>query len=95
MAPIQYEASDMPVARRAEITYVNWSRHTMCLLPENWPNSAGKIDQGSDIVRLKVGSEVFKIADFDTGYCPQGCAVQVGRGESACPFFSYDDFDLP
>jgi hypothetical protein len=95
MVPIQYEASDMPVIRRIEITYINKSRHTICLLPEQWPNSGGKINQGADVVSLRVGSEVFRIVDFNTGYCPQGCTVQVDRAESARSFFSYDDFDLP
>ena len=67
----------------------------MCLLPEHWPNHAGKIDQASDRVALVVGQERFPIVDFNTGYCPHGCATPVAPGEQVSSAISYSDFGLP
>jgi hypothetical protein len=95
LVPIQFRYLDHPGERRVELTYSNSSRNTMCLLPENWPNSAGKIDQASDRVFLVVGQERFPIRDFNTGYCPKGCATRVAPGGQLSASIAYADFGLP
>lgn len=95
LVPIEYELVDNPERSRIELTYRNESDTTMCLLPEHWPNAAGKINQASGYVYLIVGREQFPIENFNTGYCPQGCARHVAPGERVTAFFRYSDFDLP
>lgn len=95
LATVKYEYVDVPAERRIEVTYRNLTGVAMCLLPEHWPNQAGKINQASDIVFLVVGRERFPIDDFNTGYCPQGCATRVAPGEKISSSIHYADFGLP
>lgn len=95
LIPIKYELVDNPKKSRLELSYQNGSDTTMCLLPEHWPNAAGKINQASGSVYLIIGGEQFPIEDFNTGYCPQGCATHVAPGERVTAFIPYSDFDLP
>lgn len=92
---IDYQFLDNPVERRIDLTYRNESDSTMCLLPEDWPNLGGKINQASDRVYLVVGQERFPIEDFNTGYCPQGCAFRVAPGKKISASIPYSDFRLP
>jgi hypothetical protein len=95
LTPIKYEYADVPAERRIEVSYRNITEVTMCLLPEHWPNQAGKINQASDSVFLVVGQERFPIEKFNTGYCPQGCATRVAPGDRVCSSIPYEDFGLP
>jgi hypothetical protein len=95
LTPIHYQFLDNPAERRVELIYQNTSRDSMCLLPEHWPNLAGKINQASDRVQLVVNHQRFPVEAFNTGYCPQGCALRVAPGEKAAAFISYQDFKLP
>jgi hypothetical protein len=95
LVPIAYQFRDNPIERRVELTYQNRSRDSMCLLPENWPNLAGKINQASDIVHLIINHERFAVEDFNTGYCPKGCVTRANPGEKLEAFISYKDFNLP
>lgn len=95
LTPIKYEYADVPAERRIEVAYRNTSGVTMCLLPEHWPNQAGKINQASDCVFLVVGQERFPIENFNTGYCPQGCATRVAPGQKVSSSIPYADFGLP
>ena len=92
---IEYAVTDNPDQRKIELTYRNVSDAAMCLLPEHWPNSAGKINQASDVVSLVVGRERFPLKSFNTGYCPEGCAIRVESGAVASAFIAYEDFALP
>jgi len=92
--PIDYEFIDHPNERRVAIRYRNDSTHTVCLLPEFWPNQAGKINQASREVFLVVGKERFAIEEFNTGYCPD-CALRVGPGEEVVASIGYNLFGLP
>lgn len=94
LMPIKYEYTDVPAERRIEVAYRNTTGVTMCLLPEHWPNQAGKINQASDRVFLVVGQECFLIENFNTGYCPQGCATRVAPGEKVSNSIPYADFSL-
>jgi hypothetical protein len=67
----------------------------MCLNPEDWPNSAGKIDQGAGRVFLVVSDQRFPIEDFNTGYCVGGCPIYVEPREEIIGFIAYKDFNLP
>ena len=95
LAPVKYEYLDVPAERRIEVTYRNTSQHPMCLLPELWPNQAGKINQASDKVFLVVGQERFPIEDFNTGYCIGDCATRVAPGRQVSSSIAYVDFRLP
>lgn len=95
MTPIHYQFLDNPSERRIDLTYQNTSTHTMCLLPEHWPNLGGKINQASDRVHLVVDHERFPLEDFNTGYCPQGCSLRVAPGEKVAAYIRYSDFKLP
>lgn len=94
LAPISYHFADNPNKHQVELTYRNESKTSRCLSPEQWPNTAGKIDQGSDYVFLVVGDKRFPIEDFNTGYCP-GCATSVAPGKEVSAVISYKDFNLP
>jgi hypothetical protein len=93
--PINYQFTDNPAEQRIELLYKNTSKDTMCLLPEQWPNIAGKIDQASDEVHLIVNHERFSVVDFNTGYCPKDCSLRVYPGKKAAAFILYRDFNLP
>ena len=93
--PVHYQLVDNPEEGRVELAYQNTSGDTMCLLPEHWPNEAGKINQASGRVWLIVDHERFSIENFNTGYCLQGCAVHVAPGQTVRAFISYQDFNLP
>jgi len=95
LTKIDYLLVDNPQNRSIELTYHNATARTMCLLPEHWPNQAGKINQGSDRMVLVVADERFPIKDFNTGYCPEGCAVRVAPGSKQSASVSYADFALP
>jgi len=95
MTPIHYQFLDNPAERRIDLMYQNTSTHTMCLLPEHWPNSGGKINQAGDRVQLVVDHQHFPLEDFNTGYCPQGYSLRVPSGEKVVAFILYSDFKLP
>ena len=44
LIPITYDYVDVPAEHRIEVAYRNTTGFTMCLLPEFWPNEAGKIN---------------------------------------------------
>lgn len=93
--PIDFEVNDDPDNARIRVTFTNTFIREVCLLPELWPNDAGKIDQGSDIVFVVVDGERYPILDFNTGYCTGDCARHVKPGETVESFFRYVDFQLP
>jgi hypothetical protein len=95
LVPVAYEFLDHPSERRVEVVYRNDSTHAMCLLPEHWPNQAGKVMEGARFVQLVIGQQRFPIENFNTGYCPQGCETRVAPGHKISASISYDDFKLP
>ncbi|MES1263998.1 MAG: hypothetical protein ABUL69_06545 [Peristeroidobacter soli] len=93
--PVEFSFADSPQNQSLELTYHNKTTRAMCLLPEHWPNQAGKINQGSDRMFLLVAGQRFPVKEFNTGYCGQGCAVSVAPGAKLSANVSYADFDLP
>ena len=79
--PTEFVVKDKPSENRIEVLFTNETEELLCLLPEHWPNQAGKINQASDYVFLLVADRRFPIQDYDTGYCPEGCALVVRPGE--------------
>jgi len=92
--PISYELIDLPEQRRLELTFKNRLRYAVCLLPEFWPNAAGKIDHASSLVYLVVETRRFPIEEFNTGYCPD-CPLRVEPGDEVKASIGYEAFALP
>jgi hypothetical protein len=95
LVPVEYQFLDNQDGRRIELAYKNFSHNTMCLLPEQWPNVGGKIDQEGGTIFLIAGGERFALQRFNTGYCPNGCATRVVPGEVLHGYLPYEDFKLP
>ncbi len=95
LVPADYVFKDWPSQGRVEVLFTNDTYGSLCLLPEHWPNQAGKINHASEDVFLLVAGERFPIEDFNTGYCPDGCALAVRPGETVSSSISYNDFRLP
>lgn len=93
--PSEYLFKDWPSENRVEVLFTNETDEQLCLLPEHWPNQAGKINQAGESVFLVVAGKRFPIEDFNTGYCPGGCALVVRPGETVSSAIAYDDFGLP
>ena len=62
MILIEYEWHDIPGEQRIELSYLNASRQTLCLLPEDWPSSIGAIGAASNSVYLIVELNRFAVA---------------------------------
>lgn len=93
--PIRYEFSDSPSEHRIVIRFTNDFAYPVCLLPEHWPNPAGKINQASDEVYLMIEEKRFPIVDFNTGYCPAGCSLRVDPDGVVTASIPYEDFKIP
>ena len=92
--PIEYKLVDLPEERRIELSYRNDREDAVCLVPQFWPNQAGKIDNASDEVFLVVGDQRFAIEEFNTGYCP-ACYLRVEPAETVRATIGYNSFGIP
>jgi hypothetical protein len=92
--PIGYDFVDLPGERRIEIRYRNQFVYAVCLLPEFWPNKAGKIDHASGEVFLVIAGRHFQIEEFNTGYCPD-CPLRVEPGKEVRARIEYEAFAVP
>ncbi len=88
-----YVYQDNPAQERIDLLFENKTSRSVCLMPEFWPNQAGKVNQASERIHIVVDQEEFKIASFNTGYCP-ACVTKVEPGEKIKGFISYADFNL-
>ena len=95
LQPLAYSFEDQPADRRVVVRYRNTGDSGVCVLPEHWPNQGGAIDQGGDRVFLHVAGRRFALRDFNTGYCPGGCATYVAPGGEISGRLAYADFQLP
>jgi hypothetical protein len=91
---IDVSSEDDPSSESIRVSYNNTTAKTVCLTPENWPNSAGKINQASDIVWLEIGKERYPLKDFNTGSC-SSCVERVGPDRRISASIPYSEFDLP
>jgi hypothetical protein len=91
---IPYGFSDVPARGGIQLTYRNATRRTVCLPPDQWPNSAGKINQ-TRTVHLFIDGRRYPVAFFNTGYCLGGCPTYVKPGQTVTAFIPYRDFNLP
>jgi hypothetical protein len=91
---IAYRLYDQPAEKSIRLEYTNVARKPICLTPENWPNSGGKINQASDRVWLEVEGSKYSIADFNTGYC-MACATKIKPSEKIVGIIPYSEFSLP
>lgn len=92
---INYTMVDQPDNQRVQLRYRNETKTAICLTNDQWPNSAGKINYGSDFLILVVKNERFPVIDFDTGVCSGPCAERVAVGEEVVTYVPYTDFKLP
>jgi hypothetical protein len=91
---IAYHLYDQPANKSIRLEYTNEAHKPICLTPENWPNSGGKINQASDRVWLEVEGSKYPIADFNTGYCI-ACATKIKPGDKIVGIMPYSEFSLP
>jgi len=96
MIIIPYTYEDQSSSKTFRLTYKNTTQHQICVSTENWPNAAGKINGASSNVWVEIeGSHTpYKIADFNTGYCP-GCVSKVNPGETITGTIPYSEFSIP
>lgn len=95
LVEISYILKDDPESERLVLEYRNETNRTICLSPEHWPNSAGRIDQETGAVVLIAGEKRYALEGFNTGYCPQGCATAVKPGKAVVSAIPYKYFNLP
>jgi hypothetical protein len=91
---IVVSSEDDSSSESIRVSYSNTNAKMVCLTPENWPNSAGKINQASDIVWLEIGKERYPLKNFNTGSC-SNCVVRVIPGQIISASIPYSEFDLP
>lgn len=92
---MDYVVKDKPSEYRVDVFLTNDTKSRPCLLPEHWPNQAGKVNHSSDSIYLLVDGKRFPMENFNTGYCPGGCALVVRPGETVSSSVAYKDFQLP
>lgn len=85
--------TDNPNAQRFELEFVSKANRAICLTPDHWPNSAGRIDsdEGTTVV---VGGQRFPLTDFGTGYCPGCVEARVrsrGTVRASLPYGGFGD----
>lgn len=95
LVDISYSLRDEPASERVILEYKNTTNRTICLSPEHWPNSAGRIDQPAGAVVLMASEAKYPMEGFNTGYCPQGCAIAVKPGTTIASAIPYKHFNLP
>ncbi len=93
--PIKYQFTDFPQERKIKLEFFNNYAKTVCLLPEMWPDSKGKIDGAGDRMFLIVRENRYPVASFNTGYCLGNCYLRVSPGEKITTFIPYDYFNIP
>ncbi len=91
--PAVYAFTDQPDQDRIKLSYTNDTNRQVCLLPEHWPNKAGKMNQANSVF-LVVDDTKYPVEYFNTGFC-QGCSLAVQPGETVTAFIAYADFALP
>ncbi len=90
-----FSYSDEPEKSRLVVHYENKTSGRVCLLPEDWPNELGFIDQANERMFLVVSGTRYPIRYFNMGYCIGGCALVLKPGESSTRAIPYNHFDLP
>jgi hypothetical protein len=91
---ISVDSYDDPSSESIRVSYKNETGRTVCLTPENWPNSFGKINQASNTVWLVVDGIRFELKNFNTGYCA-ACAKRVANEQVINSNIPYFEFGLP
>ena len=93
--PLDYQSFDDLKGAKFMMSFRNVQKNDVCLSDSNWPNSSGNLNQMSDAVWLEVDGRRFPIADINTGYCTENCAVRVHPGQTVNASLPYENFGLP
>jgi hypothetical protein len=96
---VPYRVTDIPDEHRLELTYVNTFKSTVCLLPEFWPNPAGKFGGAPETFFLIAKEQRFAATTYNAGYCVArkagDCSTVVRPGAQVSVSVSYEEFGLP
>lgn len=92
---VTYQFEDDPVREEVRVLFQNTTGRRVCLTPEHWPNAAGWLNQSADRVAIIVDGRRFPIRDWNTGYCPRGCAIEVEPDQQVSASIPYSNFELP
>jgi len=99
LMPVPYEVADIPEQRRIEITYVNTFESSVCLLPEFWPNPAGKFGGEPETLFLIANAKRYPAKAYNPGYCVArksgDCSTVVAPGAQLKVSMPYEEFELP
>ena len=99
LIPIDYQFLDHPEESRIELVYRNDTDYGVCLLPEAWPDSRGRIAGASQILVLVIGNKGFPVTAEGGfwGHCDPvaACLIHVGPGESISVSIPYSSFTIP
>ena len=99
LIPVPYRVADMPEEHRLELTYVNTLGSAVCLLPEFWPNPAGKFGGAPETFFLIANERRFAATTYNAGYCVArkagDCSTVVRPGAQVSVSVSYEEFGLP
>lgn len=93
--PLDWQMIDNPKMQRVELRYRNSTDSAMCLSTDAWPNQAGKLNSMGGRVFLIIGEIRLPLADFNTGYCDDGCIRRVDSNDQIEGFILYEDFSVP
>lgn len=94
-SPLNYSVVDKVELTGIEVSFLNQSKHSVCLLPEMWPNPRnGLVVNAGKRVYLEVEGNKYFMENVDGDYCP-GCSTEVAPGVTVKTFIPYELFDLP
>lgn len=92
---VTYQFEDDPAREEVRLSFQNATGHRLCLTSEHWPNAAGWLNQSADRVAIIIDGNRFAIRDWNTGYCPRGCAIAVEPDQQVSASIPYSHFELP
>jgi hypothetical protein len=99
LIPIDYQFLDYPEESRIELVYHNDTDESVCLEPEAWPDSEGRIAGAPQIIVLVIGKRGFPgtVEPGFWGHCDpvDACLIHVPPGEALSVSIPYSSFTIP
>ena len=92
----QVDSVDIPEKKQFELVLRSNDSRRICLSVDQWPNSAGKVNFGSDIAKLQFSSGSINMRDSNFGYCPGGCGlISIEPASEIRATIPYSEFGDP